>query len=525
MKLYQKVLLAILSAVLLVFSFKDKTAFLAWVSLIPFFIMLEKSNLRQSVGLSWLTGTGFFCGVTFWFTTYSWSFWFPIVGFLSIYFIFYGMAFYYIFSKIKWHYLKAALVSCVWLAGELLRHRTFLAFPWGVLGYSQHNYIAVMQISKFTGVLGVSLLILLFNLSVAMFLSSFIFNDKKPAGFQFHKGSSYGQAGAKSRSILLICSISIFAANLIFGAIILGPGNNKKPEGAELKVALVQTNITFDDKYEKDTSVLIPDKYNDALYFREDTELVVFPESVIWGPVTRDENKSFYEWVKNTAKTENLHFIMGQIIWDENLNYYNVAALYDPGLKLLGMYRKIHPLPCAEYMPYPDVLWFLKFMNIAKLNITPSKGFTLINYPGKGNIGTNICFESTIQIISQNFRKNGADILFTFTDDAGFKDSSASADHLVFSRVRAIENNSYMVHIGNNGISAIIDNYGHIKGKTKLVKKEVLYGSVYFNDRKSFYSVNKEFLLYSYGGATLILLVVYICSHLTKKLKNSSRPK
>lgn len=216
---------------------------------------------------------------------------------------------------------------------------------------------------------------------------------------------------------------------------------------------------------------------------------------------------------------------MGQIIWDENLNYYNVAALYDPGLKLLGMYRKIHPLPCAEYMPYPDVLWFLKFMNIAKLNITPSKGFTLINYPGKGNIGTNICFESTIQIISQNFRKNGADILFTFTDDAGFKDSSASADHLVFSKVRAIENNSYMVHIGNNGISAIIDNYGHIKGKTQLVKKEVLYGSVYFNDRKSFYSVNKEFLLYFYGVATLILLAAYICIHLTGKLKNRSYPK
>ena len=124
-----------------------------------------------------------------------------------------------------------------------------------------------------------------------------------------------------------------------------------------------------------------------------------------------------------------------------------------------GIHRKIHPLPCAEYMPYPEVLWFLKFMNIAKLNITPSKGFSLINYPLKGSIGTNICFESTIQLISRTFRKNGANILFTFTDDAGFKDSIASWHHLVFSRVRAVENNSYMVHIGNNGISAIIDNH------------------------------------------------------------------
>ncbi len=160
-------------------------------------------------------------------------------------------------------------------------------------------------------------------------------------------------------------------------------------------------------------------------------------------------------------------------------------------------------------MPYPGVLGFLSFMNIAKLNITPSREATLIEYPLKGNIGTNICFESTIALISRTFRENGADMLFTFTDDAGFKDSIASWHHLVFSRARAIENNSYMVHIGNNGISAIIDNSGRIIAKTSIVTKEVLYGSAYFNDEKSFYSIFGELLLYIYFGITFIIFIVF----------------
>lgn len=518
MKLSTKLLLAVLSALLLVLSFVDKFSFIVWMCLIPYFIALANSSLRQSVGLSWITGMIFFGGITFWFTEYSYAFWFPIIGLLSIYFVFYGIVFFFVYSKIKWPYLRIAIISCTWIAGELLRHRTFLAFPWGVLGYSQHGYLAVMQISKFTGILGVSLLILLFNLSVAEVFIYYLLTKRIASGLSgedksipnlFHKSNRQ----KRNSFVALICITSILAINIAYGLITLevtGRNNISLPEGKKLNVALVQTNITFDDKYKKDTGVLIPEKYSPDRYFKEDTELVVFPESVIWGPITRDANKSFYEWVKHTAEKEDLYFIMGQILWDDYDNYYNVVQLYDDELNILGRYNKIHPLPCAEYMPYPGVLGFLSFMNIAKLNITPSREATLIEYPLKGNIGTNICFESTIALISRTFRENGADMLFTFTDDAGFKDSIASWHHLVFSRARAIENNSYMVHIGNNGISAIIDNSGRIIAKTSIVTKEVLYGSAYFNDKKSFYSIFGELLLYIYFGITFIIFIVFL---------------
>ena len=78
-------------------------------------------------------------------------------------------------------------------------------------------------------------------------------------------------------------------------------------------------NISFEDKIQKDSGAIIPDPYNSKNYFREGTELVVFPESVIWG--TLDRNKTFGEWAKKTIKEQNLYLIMGQILWDDEENY------------------------------------------------------------------------------------------------------------------------------------------------------------------------------------------------------------
>lgn len=557
MKIYIRLLLVLFSSFLLIVAFTDNFAFFAWFALVPYFIALFKSNYRSSIFLSAFTGLLFFAGITYWFTEYSYVYWFPILGLLSVFFIFYGFIFKLIYLKIKWACLRILLVSSLWIAIEFLRHRTFLAFPWGVLGYSQHSFLPVMHLSRLTGVLGVSLLIVLFNLCCAEIIiyfidlrsypvftnsnsdldsdsgsadSSAIFNfkarfiNKLPHKFVHEvQNKSVGSVYVKKsffKQLVFLFSlmvIVIIILNALMGTIYI-----RKREGhyagKKLVIALVQPNVSFDDKFATDTDVLIPDKTgSNGRYFKENTELVVFPESVIWGHIELERNNSFYEWVRNTAAEENLYFIMGQIVWDEDENYYNTVHLYNPNLEILGRYDKIHPLPCAEYMPYPDVLGFLSFMNMAKLNITPAKEFILLNYPGKGSIGANICFESTLQLISRTYRKMGADILFTFTDTAGFKDSVAAWHHVIFSKTRAIENNCFMVHSGNNGISAIIDPYGRILERTEIGKKEILYGSVYLNNEKSFYTVYGELLLYIYFGVSFVILVIYILKVKNKK--------
>ena len=498
MKFYSRFILVIISAAILVSSFYGP-GFLAWFCLVPFFIAIKHSRLGQTVLFSFILGLLYFAGVTFWFTEYSFIFWLPILVILASYITILGIALYYINAKIKSNSLRIILISAAWMAVEFFRSRTFLAFPWGLLAYSQHDYLKVMQIAGITGVYGMSLILIIANTALA----------ETAAGITGERRFDPG----KFKYVLPV--IGLVAIIAIYGAVNINQYKIKPEEGKSIDIALVQTNITFDDKFEKDSGVLIPDPYNEGRYFREGTELVVYPETVLWG--TLERNETFGNWVKKTIKDEDLYFITGQILWDDEDNYYNTVNLYNPQGEVIGRYNKIHPLPCAEYMPYPDILFMFKFLNIAKTNITPVTDFEMIGYPGKGKLGTNICFESTLPLISRTFRDRGAEAIFVFTDDAGFKESLASWHHVIFSRVRAIENGCYVVHSSNMGVSAVIDPTGELKVRTPLAEKLVEYDRIYLNDNKTFYAKNGNIILYGYFGFAIIYLIIYLIIFRRKK--------
>jgi len=498
MKYYSRFILVIISAAILVSSFYGP-GFLAWFSLVPFFIAIRDSRLGQTVFLSFILGIAYFAGVTYWFTEYSFVFWLPILAILASYITILGLALYLINAKIKSPALRIILISAAWMAVEFFRSRTFLAFPWGLLAYSQHDYFPIMQITGIAGVYGVSLILILVNTSLAE-IAAGIMQERK---FYIKK----------LRYVLPVLILVVIV--LVYGLININIYRNSPEEGVSIDIALVQTNITFDDKFEKDSGVLIPDPYSSDMYFREGTELVVYPETVLWG--TLERNKTFGDWVKKTIKDEDLYFITGQILWDEEDNYYNTVNLYNPQGEVIGRYNKIHPLPCAEYMPYPDVLFMFRFLNIAKTNITPVMDFEMIEYPDKGKLGTNICFESTLPLISRTFRDRGAEAIFVFTDDAGFKESLASWQHVIFSRARAIENGCYVVHSSNMGVSAVIDPVGRFTTKTELGERLVAYDRIYLNDKKTFYAEYGNAVLYGFFGIAIICLIIYFVISNRKK--------
>lgn len=495
MKFYIKFILVLISGALLTLSFYHNLGFLIWFSLVPYLVVINCSSLKQTFFFSLLLGIIYFAGVTYWFTEYSFIFWLPIIGYLTIYIIIFGIILYFIYLKITCSALRIILISSVWLAIEFFRNRTFLAFPWGMLAYSQHNYLALMQIVKLTGVYGVSLIIILFNSAVAETIINFV--KIKKIIFKY--------------LLTMICLVLIVAITGFININIYKNNfeNKNYNKSKKINLAMVQPNISFDEKFERDSGIIIPTPYDSNNYFKKDTELAVFPESVIWGPL--EQNVTFKEWAAKTIRKENLYLIMGQILWDSKKNYYNSVVLYSPpDCKIIGRYDKIHPLPCGEYMPYPHILGFLSFLNVAKLNITPVREFKMINYPGKGKLGINICFESTLPVISRTFRNKGAEAIFVFTDDAGFKYSIASWHHVIFSKVRAIENSCYVVHSSSMGISAVINPIGEIISKTELGKKEVLYETIYLNSQKSFYSRYGDIIMYIYFGFSFIFLCIYI---------------
>jgi len=89
-------------------------------------------------------------------------------------------------------------------------------------------------------------------------------------------------------------------------------------------------------------------------------------------------------------------------------------------------------------------------------------------------------------------------------------DSIAPWNHLIFSKVRAIENGCYLVHCGNSGISAIISPDGNLIAKSELLSREVLYGSIYLIPEKTFYARFGDLLILLYFGIVFSSTIAYL---------------
>lgn len=430
--------------------------------------------------------------------------WILLVPLLSIIFIIYGSSIYFIYKKINQPYIRILLIPAVWILLEFIRSQSRLAFTIGILGYSQYNFLPLMQITKFTGIYGVTFIIVLFN--VTIFETILFFIKHKKAVFKY-----------------LIISLTLLVIFAIWG--ILSVNNNlhraiKEKDYNEVKVAVVQPNVLFGDKYSEKGIEIIPEPYSESSYFKKGTELAVFPESVLWGGM--DKNRVFKKWLEEVIRKEDIYLLIGQYVYNEGqTEYYNSAFLYNPSIEITGRYNEIHPVPFSQYVPYQKVLGFLKFLDFSVVNLIPSDEYEPINYPGKGRLGVNICYESTIPSIARKIRNNGAEAIFVLSDNSSLDKSIAPLHHLIFSRVRAIENGCYTVHCANTGISAIISPAGEVINKLDLLEKGVLYESIFLIKEKTFYSKYGNIIMFIYFCSVFPAAACYLILKKNKNKKNS----
>ena len=73
-----------------------------------------------------------------------------------------------------------------------------------------------------------------------------------------------------------------------------------------------------------------------------------------------------------------------------------------------------------------------------------------------------------------NLDNINSELLINITNDAWFGDLSGPYQHFYLSRMRTVEFNKPLIRVSNNGISAVIDNYGKIIDYIPLNEKGVM---------------------------------------------------
>ena len=496
------VVFCIISGTLLAISFPNN-GFLAWIALIPLLFSLYYCTKIERFLLGFLTGFIFFGGQMYWELYVTPIAWICLTLLCSIYFSILCYFLHILLKKTK-SWARLILIPSFWVIFEFFWSLTPLAFGWGILGYSQHYFLPLLQITRITGIYGVSFLIVFFNVSLFESLQLFKINNfKNFANLIEHLVRLFRKKRWLPYSLkYLFSAIILIILIIIYG---FSPFLNNNPKNLffknlnEIKISLIQPNISQSIKissYHKDYILETLEKLSiEAL--KNNPDLIVFPESAV--PLLfleEDESNTSYMWIKELLADIKTNLLTGIFTKDKEGNFHNSVIIFDKDGKIIDIYEKIHPIPFGEFIParrFINNIGPLRFiyenspLRILKEDVIAGKKFTIFPI-FQGKIGSVICFESALGQIPQRLRHKGAQILFVVTNDGWFRDSIELEQHFYMGRVRAVENGVYFIQCANTGISGVFAPNGIILESTNKNEACTLSTSVYFIPGQTIYS-------------------------------------
>ncbi len=496
-KQLEEYILILASALLVFLSFpKISWSILAWGAFLPLLKSLEGQPAGKRFRLGYLFGVAYCLGVFYW-VTHSMHYYggldtvtsYSILLLMVFYLALYTGAFAWLWGLLPSEGLFSLLwAPSVWVGLEFLRAYLLTGFPWELLGYSQYNYLPVVQIAELTGVWGVSFLIILVNQTLfQLFL----------AHGPLKKRSRKWQAGAFTAFLVFL--------TILFGYQALSKQKQRDQLVPSLKVAVIQGNIDQSLKWNPAFQEKTINLYMDLTlkYGAEAADLVIWPETAV--PFYfLNETRLTPQMFQLTQRTGS-HLLFGSPAASHQggeLQFFNRAYLLSPEGRL-SFYDKVHLVPFGEYVPLKKWLPFVGKMVQAIGDFKPGPGSNGLDHP-KGKVGVLICFETIFPELSRAYSREGCRLLVNITNDAWFGKTSAPYQHLSMLTFRAIENRVWVARAANTGFSAIIDSTGRITERFPLFKTGGIYATIPLREDKTFYARHGDLIIVFCG---LIFLV------------------
>ena len=435
----------IVSALLLIFAFPNfNLSFLAFIGFIPLFFAIENSSPKKVFLISYITGFIFYIGVLYWLYHVTVIGLIVLCLYLALYFGIFGV----IISRFG---ILSAPIA--WIILEYIQaHLFIMGFGWALLGYSQYRNIPLIQIADFSGVYGVSFVVMMVNVAIwhviARMRSSRSNLKKKIAS------SAFG---------LLAMTSLILIASYTYGFFRL----NERHGANSVKVSVIQGNIPQELKWDTEAQDMIIEKYIALTKMSafDNPDLIIWPETSFPGFFEID--KEITDKVLNLAKDIKIPILVG-INTEKDRKYFNSAGLISSQGKFIDKYDKIHLVPFGEYVPFSNKFPALHKLVLGELGeFTPGYEFKIFSIGHRAEsielkFAVLICFEDIFSELSRKFVKNGAKFLIVITNDAWHGKSGAAYQHAANSVFRAIENRTPIVRCANTGYSCFIDSRGRI---------------------------------------------------------------
>ena len=489
--------LSLMSALMIGFSYPPFHGFLSWIAFIPLIDIWYRENPNKSFFYSYLFG--FFSNfiILYWIglnsgadkTTVLVSL-IAALLYLSLFPGFFGLLISFLLKKND----KALfLIPFAWTSMELIRSFGPLGFPWINLSLTQSSFLPMIQIIDIFGNEIIGFIILLINVLIFITFKKLI----------------------KIKILLIILLIIFFP--------IFSYGFHKIDYYKDLekfnyrKVSILQPNIDPNLKWNssfKNELYSIMDSLNFVAYEGK-PNLVLWPESALPAYVRLSSVKNK---LKEVVREFNIPSLIGtlDVSWHSNKRRVFNGSIY-LGLEEEKMYHKIFLVPFAEYNPLTKINFLknISYWDFGHGSFTPGIEYTTFNIDSI-RFSNVICYESSHPKISRKMILNGARFLTIQANDAWLSNSSGVIQHFELARLRAVELRTGIARSANTGISGIIYPDGKIGGKIPFNHQGVLKNNVILNDGLSIYAKFGSVIAYI---CLIISILLTICLCFLKKIK------
>lgn len=362
----------------------------------------------------------------------------------------------------------------IWIGYEYIKTLGFFGFSYGLVGYSQWQFISFIQIASIFGVWGVSALVCFPSAWIAAGIKPYC---KEPLRNWLRGFRAFAYRERTSALVWCFCVI----AAMIFGVSV----QRDYKDMPTARIALIQPNsdpwVGGVESYKKDLRTL--KKLSDqAIADNPDVALVVWPETAFipridWHYRYREDRNTFelVHELLTYLDTQPVPFLIGnddavKALNDEGVEDrldYNAALLFRPQENVLPpqpeRYRKMHLVPFTEHFPYKKAFPAIYEALIANDTHFWEKGTEPTVFSVNGlEFSVPICFEDTFGYITRRFARTGAKLFVNMSNDAWAKSVACQYQHLSMSVFRAVETRLPIVRSTASGQTVAISPYGKI---------------------------------------------------------------
>jgi len=433
----------------------------AFLALVPFVWLVRGVRPRRGFALGAAFGIAYFGAVLYWILLFGELAWGALVLMSAMFTALFGLL-----APALWrtrHPVWSSLgLAGLWTVLEWGRGAWPLGgFGWGQLGSTQTANQFLLRLASIGGVWAITFVVVL----VACFLL---------LGFE----------RALQRRPAAI------AYGLVAVALVIAPMGIAFPSanGPAVRVAAIQTDVRSARGLSSSAEDIAVAEMHVALH----RELAADPPDLaVWGEGSLDpgatSDPATVADVQDVIADVGAPTLAGAVVNDPDGSQHTSAFLFDGSRELVDRYDKVKLVPFGEYVPFRRWLGWIDAIDQIPVDRVPGDGPHTVQVEGLPAFGTPICYENSFPSIERAMVGEGATFFVLTTNDASYEKTAASRQHVLMSRLRAVETGRWLVHAAVSGITAVVDPSGRIVAERGLFVPGVTRATIRASDAETPY--------------------------------------